>query len=71
MVQYPLIFSKDIKTVNLKRWCAALLSLLLLPLGGCGEKQTAQAIQLQPVVETVAADVHRVVEKLREIGALQ
>ena len=57
MVQYPLIFSKDIKTVNLKRWCAALLALLLLPLGGCGEKKTAQAIQLQPVVETVAADV--------------
>ena len=50
MVQYPLIFSKDIKTVNLKRWCAALLSLLLLPLGGCGAKQTAQAIQLQPVI---------------------
>ena len=31
--------------VNLKRWIAALLALVTLLMGGCGPKQTAEAIQ--------------------------
>ena len=37
--------------MNTKRWMAVLLALLMLALAGCGEKQTAQAIQPQQVGE--------------------
>ncbi len=41
--------------MNLKRFSAALLALLMLPLGACGPKQTAQAIQpIQPVAVAAA-----------------
>ncbi len=38
--------------MNLKRWIAALLTILCLPMGACGPKQTAQAIQIETAAQT-------------------